>query len=87
VADAPHLWRKAPFVILLACLFAFGCFPRLLTDKIKPDAENVVNMANSAPDQPPAIAQSVERGASERQSVEPSLHASRSHAPTLPRSP
>jgi len=49
VADAPHLWRKAPFVILLACLFAFGCFPRLLTDKIKPDAENVVNMANSAP--------------------------------------
>ncbi len=111
VADAPHLWRKAPFVILLACLFAFGCFPRLLTDKIKPDAENVVNMANSAPayavsygaaslshavalseggrapDESPAIAQSVERGASERQSVEPSLHASRSHAPTLPRSP
>ena len=36
VADAPHLWRKAPFILLLASLLIFGCFPRLLTDKIKP---------------------------------------------------
>ena len=36
VADAPHLWRKAPFILLLACLLVFGCFPRLLTDKIQP---------------------------------------------------
>ena len=36
VADAPHLWRKLPFVLLLAALLVFGCFPRLLTDKIKP---------------------------------------------------
>src|SRR6266404_2930405 len=36
ISDAPHLWRKAPFVLLLASLFVFGCFPRLLTDKIAP---------------------------------------------------
>jgi NADH-quinone oxidoreductase subunit M len=36
VADAPHLWRKAPFILLLAALLVFGCFPRLLTDKIQP---------------------------------------------------
>src|SRR6266581_2998592 len=36
INDAPHLWRKAPFVLLLASLFVFGCFPRLLTDKIVP---------------------------------------------------
>ena len=27
VADAPHLWRKLPFVLLLASLLVFGCFP------------------------------------------------------------
>jgi NADH-quinone oxidoreductase subunit M len=42
VADAPHIWRKAPFVILLACLILFGFFPRLLTGKIVPAAERVV---------------------------------------------
>ena len=36
VADAPHLWRKAPFILLLASLLVFGCFPKLLTDKIQP---------------------------------------------------
>ena len=43
VRHRSHAMSKKPY------LFAFGCFPRLLTDKIKPDAENVVNMANSAP--------------------------------------
>ena len=33
--DAPHFWRKAPFILLLACLLIFGCFPSLLTDKIQ----------------------------------------------------
>ena len=43
VADAPHLWRKAPFIILLASLLIFGCFPSLLTDKIAPSVkENAV---------------------------------------------
>jgi len=39
INDAPHLWRKAPFILLLASLFVFGCFPRLLTDKIVPTLE------------------------------------------------
>ena len=34
--DAPHWWRKLPFVMLLAFLVLFGVFPRLLTDKIRP---------------------------------------------------
>lgn len=42
VADAPNLWRKAPFVILLAGLLAFGFFPRLLTDKIQPGVSLVL---------------------------------------------
>jgi NADH-quinone oxidoreductase subunit M len=44
VADAPHLWRKLPFLVLLASLLIFGCFPRLLSDKIKPGAEQIVKM-------------------------------------------
>ncbi len=39
VADAPHFWRKTPFLLLLAALLVFGCFPRLLTDKIAPSAQ------------------------------------------------
>jgi NADH-quinone oxidoreductase subunit M len=42
VADAPHLWRKAPFILLLASLLIFGCFPRLLTDKIQPSVDEKV---------------------------------------------
>ena len=41
VADA-NIWRKTPFVLLLASLLVFGCFPRLLTDKIRPSAELIV---------------------------------------------
>jgi hypothetical protein len=46
VADASHWWRKLPFALLLAALLIFGCFPRLLTDKIKPSAWGIVQMAN-----------------------------------------
>ena len=42
LADAPHLWRKLPYLILLASLFIFGFWPRLLTEKINPDAGKVV---------------------------------------------
>ena len=42
VADA-YFWRKVPFLLLLASLLVFGCFPRLLTDKIQPSVkENAV---------------------------------------------
>jgi len=37
-----HPWRRTPYVLLLAALLLFGCFPRLLTDKISPDAARVV---------------------------------------------
>ena len=42
VADATSLWRKAPFVLLLASLLIFGFFPRLLTDKIQASVEPLV---------------------------------------------
>lgn len=42
VTDAPHIWRKLPFILLLAALIVFGCFPRVLTDKIQPDAAKVI---------------------------------------------
>ena len=48
VADAPHLWRKAPFILLLAGLFIFGCFPRLLTDKIEASVNEKVIAALTA---------------------------------------
>jgi len=37
--DAPNLWRKAPYLLLVAALLLFGCFPRLLTEKITPSAK------------------------------------------------
>jgi NADH-quinone oxidoreductase subunit M len=36
------LWRKFPYALLLASLFLFGCFPKLLTRQIEPDAKNIV---------------------------------------------
>jgi NADH-quinone oxidoreductase subunit M len=47
VVDAPHIWRKLPFAVLLASLIVFGCFPKLLTQKISPSAQQIVDMANS----------------------------------------
>jgi NADH-quinone oxidoreductase subunit M len=47
VPDATSLWTRLPFALLLAGLLAFGCFPRLLTDKIKPVAEDIVKRANA----------------------------------------
>lgn len=46
VADAPHIWRKLPFAALLAALLVFGCFPRLLTEKIRGPVNDIVQMAN-----------------------------------------
>jgi NADH-quinone oxidoreductase subunit M len=41
VADAPHLWRKLPFVMLLTALIVFGCVPGLLTEKIGPSVKPI----------------------------------------------
>ena len=54
VADAPHLWRKAPFILLLASLMIFGCFPGLLTEKIKPCADQIVKMVHASNPAPAA---------------------------------
>ena len=48
LADATSLWRKLPYALLLASLFVFGFFPRLLTEKITPDAQKIVTMATAA---------------------------------------
>jgi NADH-quinone oxidoreductase subunit M len=45
ISDALNVWRKLPYALLLASLLVFGCFPRLLTEKITPDAEKIVKMA------------------------------------------
>jgi NADH-quinone oxidoreductase subunit M len=49
VVDAPHLWRKLPYALLLASLLLFGCFPKLLTEKIKPVAGQIVSLATTGP--------------------------------------
>lgn len=44
VADAASLWRKLPYALLLASLFTFGFYPKLLTNQIIPDAQKVVTI-------------------------------------------
>ena len=46
IPDASNVWRKLPYALLLASLFVFGIWPRLLTEKITPDAQKIVAMAN-----------------------------------------
>jgi NADH-quinone oxidoreductase subunit M len=57
VADAPHLWRKAPFLVLVACLLVFGFFPGTLTSKIEPSVKKA--LAAFAPNQT-AVARAAE---------------------------
>jgi NADH:ubiquinone oxidoreductase subunit 4 (subunit M) len=52
VPDASNLWRRLPYALLLASLFVFGIWPRLLTEKITPDAQKIVAMANPSPAKP-----------------------------------
>jgi NADH:ubiquinone oxidoreductase subunit 4 (subunit M) len=42
LTDAGHVWRKLPYALLLASLFIFGVWPRLLTEKINHDVEKIV---------------------------------------------
>jgi NADH:ubiquinone oxidoreductase subunit 4 (subunit M) len=49
LSDAGHLWRKLPYALLLAGLLLFGFVPKLLTDKIYPDADKIVKLATAAP--------------------------------------
>jgi NADH-quinone oxidoreductase subunit M len=45
LADAANFWRKLPMLLLVVGLLAFGCVPRWLTDKLKPNAERIVRAA------------------------------------------
>ena len=56
VPDASNAWRKLPYALLLASLFLFGIWPRLLTEKISPDAAKIVSMANPGSEKPNAVA-------------------------------
>ena len=56
IPDASHAWRKLPYALLLASLLIFGFFPRLLTDKITPVTEQIVNMATAKAVTPAAVA-------------------------------
>jgi len=47
IADVSTLWRKIPYSLLLIGLILFGCFPRLLTDKIKASVAPVVRMVGA----------------------------------------
>ena len=51
-ADA-NPWRKVPFVLLLGALLLFGVLPKLLTERIKPSAALIVDMANRGSQNPP----------------------------------
>ena len=42
LTDASDTWRKLPYALLLACLLVFGFAPKLLTEKINPDAQKIV---------------------------------------------
>jgi len=49
IADPANGWRKLPYVLLLACLIALGCYPRMLTDSIAVSVDPVVRMASGEP--------------------------------------
>ena len=48
ITDASSAWRKLPYALLLASLLVFGMVPRLLTDKVNPDAQKIVDLAAPA---------------------------------------
>ncbi|MDB6055592.1 MAG: nuoM [Verrucomicrobiales bacterium] len=45
VVDASSAWRRVPYILLIGFLLVFGFCPSLLTEKIKPSAQAVLNMA------------------------------------------
>ncbi len=44
--DASNLWRKLPYALLLVSLLIFGFVPKLLTEKINPDAAKIVAVSS-----------------------------------------
>ena len=78
IADATNPWRKLPFALLLASLLVFGFFPRLLSDKIIPDASRIVEMTDGTP--LPAAADGVSSIAAARATVFDSVGSTRDAA-------
>jgi NADH-quinone oxidoreductase subunit M len=62
LSDASHLWRKLPYAILLVGLLIFGFWPRLLTEKINPDAEKIVTQIASVSSPAKQVAQADHSG-------------------------
>ena len=62
LTDASHIWRKLPYALLLASLFVFGVWPRLLTEKINPDAAKIVVQISPAQPADKLVAQSENSG-------------------------
>ncbi|MEO6036577.1 MAG: NADH-quinone oxidoreductase subunit M [Verrucomicrobiota bacterium] len=44
VADAGSYWKKFPYALLIASLLVFGFVPSLLTDRIKPTVQSIIEM-------------------------------------------
>ncbi len=47
--DAPHWWRRLPYLLLLSFLILFGAIPRLLTDKIQPEVARLLPVQKQLP--------------------------------------
>lgn len=47
--DDAGLWRKFPYALLLAALFVFGFFPKLLINQIEPDANKIISIYQQVP--------------------------------------
>lgn len=72
VADAPHWWRKLPYVVLIIALLAFGMWPGMLASKIEPAAQAALEpQAAQAP--PTAMQEPSSPVALARQPATPSL--------------
>jgi NADH-quinone oxidoreductase subunit M len=55
ITDATNVWRKLPYALLLVSLLVFGCFPKLLSNQIEPDAKKIVQMANTGLEKPGVV--------------------------------
>jgi NADH-quinone oxidoreductase subunit M len=53
--DATNLWRQLPYALLLAGLLVFGCWPKLLTNKIQPDVTPLITALNEGSRPPRAL--------------------------------
>ena len=70
IADAAGWWRKLPFALLFVTLLFFGVWPRALTDKIRPAAQRIVELATAGRPAPP-VEQNVAQTVAHADSISP----------------